>query len=193
MSDWTALSSPYRAGAYAHGGVDRRGGGARGESALHGELPLFDAAVQSDESRFFAPSEEDFVDARWSADAPALHQTSLVGIDFTGMTLPAGWLYRANHTGSPVLLGRDRLTTVDCRGLDLRGSTDLALRFQGRGMGNKERCDYRYDSLNGAKAACEKALQTAEEAAAQNADQASTPLEGAAVVPGSGRGVKACV
>ncbi len=50
---------------YAHGGVDRRGGGARGESVLHGELPLFDAAVQSDESRFFAPSEEDFVDARW--------------------------------------------------------------------------------------------------------------------------------
>ena len=50
---------------YAHGGVDRSGGGARGESVLHKELPLFDAAVQSDESRFFAPSEEDFADARW--------------------------------------------------------------------------------------------------------------------------------
>ena len=50
---------------FAHGGVDRRGGGARGESVLHGELPLFDAAVQSDESRFFAPSEEDFADTRW--------------------------------------------------------------------------------------------------------------------------------
>ena len=43
---------------YAHGGIDRRGGGARGESVLHGELPLFDAAVQTDEARFFAPSEE---------------------------------------------------------------------------------------------------------------------------------------
>ena len=43
---------------YGHGGVDRRGGGARGESVLHKELPLFDAAVQTDEARFFAPSEE---------------------------------------------------------------------------------------------------------------------------------------
>jgi hypothetical protein len=50
---------------YAHGGVDRRGGGARGESELHKELPLFDAAVQSNESLFFAPSEQDFADTRW--------------------------------------------------------------------------------------------------------------------------------
>ena len=50
---------------YAHGGIDRRGGGARGESVLHKELPLFDAAVQRTRAQFFAPSEEDFADARW--------------------------------------------------------------------------------------------------------------------------------
>ena len=30
---------------YAHGGIDRRGGGARGESVLHQQLSLFDAAA----------------------------------------------------------------------------------------------------------------------------------------------------
>ena len=57
-----------------------------------------------------------FVGSGWSADAPALNQTDLAGIDFTGVTLPPGWLWTTNHTGGHVVLGPDRLTTVTAAG-----------------------------------------------------------------------------
>eukprot|EP00966_Prymnesium_polylepis_P171462 3964258-Prymnesium_polylepis.1 len=55
---------------------------------------------------------------------------------------------RANSTSS---------AEEHCTWFKLQGGINLALRFQGRGMGNKERCEYRYDTLNSAKAACESA------------------------------------